>query len=51
MLEWVVDQYQVRGESDPNPDDDPTYIVRLVGRVVQVSVSTVQIVTSLPPYL
>jgi len=50
-LEWVVDQYQVRGESDPNRDDDPTYVVRLVGQVVQVSVSTVQIVTSLPPYL
>jgi predicted helicase len=27
-LEWVVDQYQVKGESDPNREDDPGYIVR-----------------------
>jgi predicted helicase len=47
-LEWVVDQYQVKDESDPNRDDDPTYIVRLLGQVVRVSVSTVQITTILP---
>jgi predicted helicase len=22
-LEWVIDQYQVKGESDPNREDDP----------------------------
>jgi predicted helicase len=33
-LEWVIDQYQVKGESDPNREDDPGYIVRLVGQVV-----------------
>jgi predicted helicase len=49
-LEWVVDQYQVKGESDPNREDDPAYIVRLVGQVVRVSVETVQIVRSLPDY-
>jgi predicted helicase len=49
-LEWVVDQYQVNGESDPNREDDPTYIVKLVGQVIRVSVSTVQIVNNLPPY-
>jgi len=32
-LEWVIDQYQVKGESDPNREDDPGYIVRLVGQV------------------
>jgi predicted helicase len=47
-LEWVVDQYQVKGESDPNREDDPCYIVRLVGQVVRVSVETVRIVKSLP---
>ncbi len=31
-LEWVIDQYQVKGESDPNREDDPSYIVRLIGR-------------------
>jgi hypothetical protein len=30
-LEWVIDQYQVRGESNPNREDDLGYIVRLVG--------------------
>jgi predicted helicase len=50
-LEWVIDQYQVKGASDPNREDDPGYIVRLVGQVVRVSVETVQIVRSLPDYL
>jgi predicted helicase len=49
-LEWVIDQYQIKGESDPNREDDPGYIVRLVGQVVRVSVATVQIVKSLPSY-
>ena len=50
-LEWVIDQYQVRGDkrgavhSDPNRHDDPEYIVRLV---VRVSVETVRIVHGLP---
>jgi len=50
-LEWVIDQYQVKGKSDPNREDDPGYIVRLVGQVVRVSVATVEIVRSLPNYL
>lgn len=49
-LEWVVDQYQVKGDSDPNREDDPGYIVRLVGQVVRVSVETVRIVNVLPAY-
>jgi predicted helicase len=50
-LEWVIDQYQVKGASDPNREDDPGYIVRLIGQVVRVSVETVKIVQSLPNYL
>jgi predicted helicase len=50
-LEWIIDQYQVKGDSDPNREDDPGYIVRLVGQVVRVSLETVQIVTSLPSYI
>lgn len=52
-LEWVIDQYQVSTDarsgitSDPNRDDDPEYIVRLVGRVVTVSVETVWLVKEL----
>jgi predicted helicase len=49
-LEWVIDQYQVKGESDPNREDDPGYIVRLVGQVVRVSVETGRIVDGLPDY-
>ncbi len=52
-LEWVLDQYQVSRdarsdiESDPNRADDPQYIVRLVKRVVFVSVETVKLVREL----
>jgi predicted helicase len=55
-LEWVVDQYQVTTDkrsgitSDPNRDDDPEYIVRLVGQVIRVSMETVAIVNALPAY-
>jgi predicted helicase len=49
-LEWIVDQYQVKGESDPNREDDPGYIVRLVGQVIRVSVETVKIVKTLPAF-
>jgi predicted helicase len=53
-LDWVIDQYQVSEDkrsgirSDPNRPDDPEYIVRLVGQVIQVSVETVKIVANLP---
>jgi predicted helicase len=52
-LEWVIDQYQVTQdkrsgiESDPNRLEDEEYIVRLVGRVVTVSVETVKLVNEL----
>lgn len=52
-LEWIIDQYQVSKdkrsgiESDPNNLDDEEYIVRLVGKVVTVSVETVKLVNEL----
>ncbi len=52
-LEWVIDQYQVSTDarsgivSDPNQEDDEQYIVRLVGKVVTVSVETVKLVHEL----
>jgi len=49
-LDWIVDQYQVKGESDPNREDDPGYIVRLIGQVVRVSIETQRIVKSLPAF-
>jgi len=53
-LEWVIDQYQVSTDkrsgimTDPNRAGDPEYIVRLVRRVVTVSVETARIVAGLP---
>jgi predicted helicase len=53
-LDWVIDQYRVTEDarsgiaSDPNREDDPQYIVRLVGQVVYVSLQTVKIVEGLP---
>jgi predicted helicase len=53
-LEWVVDQYQVSEDkrsgivNDPNREDDPEYIYKLIGQVITVSLETVKIVKSLP---
>ena len=53
-LEWVVDQYRVKVDkrseivNDPNRVDQPQYIVDLIGRVITVSLETVEIVKNLP---
>ena len=53
-LEWVVDQYRVKTDkrsgivNDPNREDDPEYILRLVEKVISVSLETVGIVEGLP---
>ena len=53
-LEWVIDQYRVKTDkrsgivNDPNREDDPQYIVKLIGKVITVSLETVEIVESLP---
>ena len=53
-LEWVIDQYRVKTDkrsgiiNDPNRADDPRYIVKLVGKVIAVSLETVEIVEGLP---
>ena len=52
-LEWVLDQYQVTTDkrsglvSDPNREQDHDYIVRLVGKVITVSLATVRLVEEL----
>ena len=54
-LDWVIDQYQVSTDkrsgivNDPNRADDPTYILRLIGQVITVSLETVNLVRALPP--
>ena len=53
-LEWVIDQYRVKTDkrsgivNDPNRGDDQEYIVRLIGKVISVSLETVGIVEGLP---
>ncbi len=52
-LEWVIDQYQASTDarsgitSDPNRMDNERYIVRLVRKVVTVSMETVKLVEEL----
>ena len=53
-IEWVIDQYRVKTDkrsgivNDPNRGDDSEYIVRLIGKVISVSLETVEIVEGLP---
>ena len=53
-LEWIVNQYCVKTDNrsgivnDPNRADDPQYIVKLIGKVITVSLETVDIVSGLP---
>ncbi len=52
-LEWVVDQYRVKTDrrsgivNNPNRIDDPEYIVKLIGKMITVSLETVDIVNKL----
>jgi len=54
-LDWIIDRYQVRTDqrsgivNDPNRPDDLEYIVRLIGKVITVSLETVKIVKGLLP--
>jgi predicted helicase len=47
-LEWMIDQYQVTTDkrsgitNDPNREDDPQYILRLLGQVITVSLETLK---------
>ena len=50
----MIDQYQVKTDrrsgivNDPNNLEDEQYIVRLIARVITVSLETVEIVKNLP---
>lgn len=52
-LEWIIDQYQVSTDKrigithDPNREDEPDYIVKLVGKMIAVSLETVKVVRGL----
>jgi predicted helicase len=53
-LDWILDQYRISTDrrsgivNDPNNPDDPEYIVKLIGKVITVSLETVKIVKNLP---
>ena len=53
-LEWVIDQYRVKTDkrsgitNDPNREDNPQYIVKLIRKVITVSLQTVDIIEGLP---
>jgi predicted helicase len=53
-LDWIIDQYQVSTDkrsgitNDPNREDDPQYIVHLIGQIITVSLETMKIVHALP---
>lgn len=53
-LDWVIDQYRIKVDkrsgivNDPNRADEQRYIVDLIGRVISVSLQTVDIVNALP---
>lgn len=53
-LDWVIDQYQVSTDkrsgikNDPNREDEPDYIVKLIGKVITVSLETQKLIAALP---
>ena len=53
-LEWIINQYCVKIDkrsgivNDPNRADDPQYIVKLIAKMIGVSLETVDIVEGLP---
>ncbi len=56
-LDWIIDQYRIKVDkrsgivNDPNRLDDEEYIVRLIGRVVMVSLETVKVVKKLGDFV
>jgi predicted helicase len=55
-LDWIVDQYKVSVDkrsgitNNPNREDDKQYILRLIKKIVTVSIETVKITKSLPKF-
>ncbi len=53
-LEWIINQYCVKIDkrsgivNDPNRADDPQYIVKLIGKVITISLETVKVIERLP---
>jgi predicted helicase len=52
-LQWVIEQYKVKTDqrsgikNDPNNPEQPDYIFKLIGKIITVSLKTVDIVEQL----
>ena len=53
-LEWIIDQYRIKTDkrsgitNNPNQADDPQYIIKLIKKVITISLETVTIIEELP---
>ncbi|WP_320409040.1 type ISP restriction/modification enzyme, partial [Candidatus Marithrix sp. Canyon 246] len=53
-LNWVIEQYRVKVDkrsgivNDPNREDDETYILEMVKKIITVSLETIKVVEDLP---
>jgi predicted helicase len=53
-LDWIVDQYRIKTDkrsgivNDPNREDEPDYIVKLIKKVITISLETNKIIKALP---
>ena len=53
-LEWIINQYRIKTDkrsgitNNPNRQDDPQYIVKLIKKIITISLETVTIVEELP---
>ena len=53
-LEWIINQYRIKTDkrsgitNNPNRVDDPQYIIKLIKKVITISLETVEIVERLP---
>lgn len=56
-LDWIIEQYRIKTDkrsgitNNPNRPDEPDYIVKLIGKIITVSLETVKIISNLPPLM
>jgi predicted helicase len=56
-LDWIIEQYRIKTDkrsgitNNPNRSDEPDYIVKLICKIVTVSLETVKIISNLPPLM
>ena len=56
-LDWIIEQYRIKTDkrsgitNNPNRLDEPDYIVKLIGKIITVSLETVKIISNLPPLM